>query len=66
MIRYLSVYITYGISSLPAALELQPDDPLVLRRRADVRGKLGLKEKAIDDYRYAILIQSQKQKHGLQ
>jgi len=37
---------------------LKPDDPLVLKRRADVRGKLGNQKHAIDDYRYAIEIQS--------
>lgn len=39
------------------ALELKPDDALVLKRRADVRGKLGMKAQAIDDYKQAVEIQ---------
>lgn len=39
------------------ALDLQPDDPLVLKRRADVRGKLGKKDEAICDYQQAIELQ---------
>lgn len=40
------------------ALDLQPDDALVLKRRADVRGKLGWRDKAILDYKQAIDIQT--------
>ena len=43
------------------ALDLQPDDALVLKRRADIRGKLGKKEKAIKDYKQAIEIQGRSQ-----
>ena len=43
-----------------SALSLQPDDALILKRRADVRGKLGDKEIAIKDYQRAIEIQSTK------
>ena len=42
---------------LLSALELKPDDPLVLKRRADVRGKLGKKREAISDYQEAIELQ---------
>ena len=45
-----------------SALELQPDDPLVHKRRADVRGKLGRREEAIADYQRAIDIESAKRK----
>lgn len=41
-----------------AALKLQPDDPMVHKRRADVRGKLGLRDEAIQDYQKAVDIQS--------
>ena len=44
-----------------SALDLQPDDALVLKRRADVRGKLGLKDKAIRDYKQAIELQARAQ-----
>ncbi|XP_071844864.1 uncharacterized protein [Apostichopus japonicus] len=40
------------------ALKLLPDDPMVHKRRADVRSKLGRKRDAIDDYRRAVDIQS--------
>lgn len=40
-----------------SALELNADDPLVLKRRADVRGKLGKKKEAVQDYRQAIELQ---------
>ena len=40
-----------------SALDLQPDDPLVLKRRADVRGKLGKKHAAVSDYKQAIELQ---------
>ena len=56
---FFSVFLYFLFLSLPlVALELQPDDPLVHKRRADVRGKLGLQELAIEDYRRAIEIQS--------
>ena len=45
-----------------SALELQPDDPLVHKRRADVRGKLGKREEAIADYQRAIDIETAKRK----
>lgn len=45
-----------------SALELQPDDPLVHKRRADVRGKLGKREEAIADYKRAIDIETAKRK----
>ena len=41
-----------------SALSLKPDDPLVLKRRADVLGKLGKREEAIHDYKRAVEIQS--------
>lgn len=41
-----------------SALSLKPDDPLVLKRRADVLGKLGKREEAIQDYKRAVDIQS--------
>jgi len=44
-----------------AALDLQPDDPMVLKRRADVRGKLGMNDAAIADYRQAIELQGRIQ-----
>ena len=50
---------SHGLPSIPA-LEVQPDDPHVLKRRADVRGKLGKRETAISDYRRAIDIQSKR------
>ena len=40
-----------------SALDLNPDDPLVLKRRADVRGKLGKRKEAVLDYRQAIELQ---------
>ena len=40
------------------ALELQPDDPVAHKRRADERGKLGQKEKAVEDYHYAVQLQA--------
>ena len=40
------------------ALELQPDDPVAHKRRADARGKLGQKEKAVEDYHYAVQLQA--------
>lgn len=40
------------------ALSLKPDDALVLKRRADMRGKLSMKAEAIEDYRQAVEIQS--------
>ncbi len=43
-----------------SALKLQPDDPLVHKRRAEVRGKLGHRQDAIMDYKRAIEIQSKK------
>lgn len=39
-------------------LRLQPDDPLAHKRRADALGKLGMKEKAIADYQYAVQLQA--------
>ena len=44
------------------ALELQPDDALVLKRRADVRGKLSMKAEAVKDYQKAIKIQTMRHK----
>ena len=44
------------------ALELQPDDPIVHKRRADVLGKLGRREEAVDNYRHAVNIESAKRK----
>lgn len=41
-----------------SALDLNPDDPIVHKRRADIRGKLGNRELAIEDYRHAIDIQT--------
>ena len=41
---------------------LQPDDPLVFKRRADVLGKLGRRQQAVDDYRRAVDIESAKRK----
>ena len=49
------------MSILFSALDLQPDDALVLKRRADVRGKLGLRDKAIRDYKQAIELQARAQ-----
>ena len=43
-----------------SALYLQPDDPQVLKRRADVLGKLGKRDEAVSDYRRAIEIQSKR------
>ncbi|CAL1530862.1 unnamed protein product [Lymnaea stagnalis] len=40
------------------ALELKPDDALMLKRRADVRGKLGRRAEAIEDYKRAVDIQT--------
>lgn len=40
------------------ALTLQPDDPLAHKRRADVRGKLGRREEAVEDYKYAVQLQA--------
>ena len=42
------------------ALDIEPDDPYVLKRLADVEGKLGMSEKAVKDYRRAIEIQSKR------
>ena len=44
------------------ALELQPDDALVLKRRADVRGKLGNKDEAVNDYQRAIELQTMRKR----
>lgn len=40
------------------ALMLQPDDPVAHKRRADARGKLGQKERAVEDYQYAVQLQA--------
>lgn len=39
------------------ALMLQPGDALLYKLRADVRGHLGWKEQALDDYRTAVELQ---------
>ena len=54
-------YLSHIFFFLFSALDLQPDDALVLKRRADVRGKLGLKDKAIRDYKQAIELQGRAQ-----
>jgi len=43
------------------ALLIEPDDPVVLMKRADTRGHLGQRDSAIEDYRRAIKIQSSGQ-----
>lgn len=58
MLLYFFCYKSNLIIFLFSALSLKPDDPLVLKRRADVSGKLGNQKQAIQDYRYAIEIQS--------
>lgn len=42
------------------ALSLQPGDALVYKRRADIRGKLSMKTEALNDYKKAIFIQTQR------
>jgi predicted RNA polymerase sigma factor len=39
---------------------LQGEDAMILKFRADVRGKLGRREEAIKDYKRAIEIQSKQ------
>lgn len=39
------------------ALSLKPDDPLVYKLRAEVRGKIGLTEEAVADYIQALNLQ---------
>ena len=41
------------------ALKLKPQDALVLKRRAYVKGKQSRKEEALEDYKLAVHIQSQ-------
>lgn len=60
--RFTEFNITDFCFSVTLALALQPGDALVYKRRADVRSKLSWKEKALDDYKQAILIQTQRRK----
>lgn len=52
----MQIVISYVlISFVPRlALSLKPNDALLYKRRADVRGKMGRKEAALKDYRRAI------------
>ena len=60
--RWCLLFLNYCMLTLhAAALDLQPDDPMVLKRRADVRGKLGMNDAAIADYRQAIELQGRIQ-----
>lgn len=48
------------------ALMLQPGDALLYKLRADVRGHLGWKEQALDDYRLAVELQDSRCCSGLE
>lgn len=39
------------------ALSIQPNDALMYKFRADIRGKLGFHKEAVEDYKQAITIQ---------
>lgn len=41
------------------ALSIQPNDALMYKFRADIRGKLGFNKEAVEDYKQAISIQEQ-------
>uniref|UniRef100_A0A8C1Z8C3 Tetratricopeptide repeat domain 6 n=1 Tax=Cyprinus carpio TaxID=7962 RepID=A0A8C1Z8C3_CYPCA len=51
---------------LTQALMLQPGDALLYKLRADVRGHLGWKEQALDDYRLAVELQDSRCCSGLE
>ncbi|XP_016129583.1 uncharacterized protein ttc6, partial [Sinocyclocheilus grahami] len=51
---------------LTQALMLQPGDALLYKLRADVRGHLGWKEQALDDYRTAVELQDSRCCSGLE
>ncbi|KAK4822671.1 hypothetical protein QYF61_019038, partial [Mycteria americana] len=40
-------------------LSIQPNDALMYKFRADIRGKLGFNKEAVEDYKQAISIQEQ-------
>jgi len=39
-----------------SALEIDPNDYVSLKRRADIRGELGRKEEAVTDYQASLVI----------
>lgn len=43
------------------ALSIQPNDALMYKLRADIRGKLGFHKEAVEDYKQAIAIQEQSE-----
>ena len=60
--EFLCTKFNYYFTSF-LALEFQPDDALVYKRRADARGKLGQTQPAIEDYRRAIYLQGRSRHH---